>query len=91
MFTGQVRKVKQGRTVSTGTVRAALGDINMPIALEIGKQTLHQIEGQHDINPIQNMLTGFKNFDPSVEKKLVVHPDLPKFAAAYGNKPGSGD
>ena len=35
------------------------------------------------------MLAGFKKFDPLVEKKLAVHPDLPKFAAAYGNKPGT--
>ena len=35
------------------------------------------------------MLVAIKNYDPSVKKKLAVYPDLPKFAAAYGNKPGS--
>ena len=56
------------------------------MATETGKQPLQQIDDEHYINPIQHMLTGFKNFDPSVEKNLVVHPDLPQFAAAYKKK-----
>ena len=67
------------------------GGINTTIALETGKQPLHKIDGKHYIKPIQHMLISFKKFDPSVEKKLVVHPELPRFAAAYGNKPGVGE
>ena len=91
MFDRQVRKGKQGKPVGTGTVRAALGGINTMITLETGKQPLHQIEGEHYIKPIQHMLDGFKNFDSSVERKLAVHPDLPKFVVEYRNKPKVGE
>ena len=91
MFARRVQKGEQGRPVGAGTVQAALGGINMTISLETGKQTLHQIDGKNYIKPIQHMLVGFKNFEPLVEKNLAVHLDLPKFAAAYGNKPGAGE
>ena len=83
MFLGRVQKGKKGRPLGAGTVRSALRGINTPIALEKGKQPLHQIDGDHYIKTIQNIMAGFKTFDPSVEKNLAVHPDLPKFAAAY--------
>ena len=80
---GRVQKGKKERPVGAGTVRSALRGINTPIALEKGKQPLHQIDGEHYIKTIQHMLAGFKNFETSVEKKLVVHLDPPKFATAY--------
>ena len=89
MFTGRFLKGKKERPVGAGTVRAALGGINTTITLETGKQPLHQIDSEHYIKTIQHILDGFKNFEPSVEKKMVVHPDLPKFVAAYG-KTGVG-
>ena len=69
-------------------VRAGLGGVNTTIALETGRQPLHQQDGKHYIKPIQHMLTGFSNFDPATEKKLAVHPDLPAFAVkwAYNQK-----
>ena len=83
IFATQVQKGNKGRPVGAETVRAALRGINKTIALKTGKQPLHQIDGDHYIKTIQNIMAGFKTFDPSVEKNLAVHPDLPKFAAAY--------
>ena len=82
-----IQKGKQGRPVGAGTDRDVLGGINRTIALETIKHPLHKIDSEHYINIIQHMLAGLKNFDPSVEKKLTVQPDLPKIAAAYRKKP----
>ena len=37
------------------------------------------------------MLTGFKNFDPAVGKRLACHPDLPKFACSNAYRPGTSE
>ena len=36
--------------------------------------------GVHYIKPLQHMMVGFGNFDPTMEKKLACCPDLPAFA-----------
>ncbi|KAL7523426.1 hypothetical protein ACHAXR_000173, partial [Thalassiosira sp. AJA248-18] len=89
MFGGRIRKGKRGRPVGAAHVRAGLGGINTTIALDTGRQPLHQIDGEHYIKPIQHMLAGFKNFDPATEKKLACHPDLPTFACMHGHREGS--
>ena len=89
MFGGRIRKGKRGRAVGAGHVRAGLGHVNTQIALDTGRQPLHQRDGQHYIKPIQHMLAGFKNFDPAVEQKLACHPDLPDFACDFGLREGA--
>ena len=85
-FGAKVRCGKRGAPVSAGMVRAGLGGVNTTIALDTGRQPLHQTDGKHYIKPIQLMLAGFKNFDPGVQKKLAVHPDLPQAAVEWGTR-----
>lgn len=59
------------------------------IAMDTGRNHLHQLDGEHFINPLQHMCVGFNNFDPAIEKKLAVHPDLPIFTCSYGNRVGT--
>ena len=85
-FGAMVRCGKRGAPVSAGMVRAGLGSVNTTIAMETGRQPLHQADGKHYIKPIQLMLAGFRNFDPGVQKKLAVHPDLPQAAVEWGTR-----
>ena len=89
MFGGRLRKGRRGKAVSAGTVRAGLGGVNTTIALDTGRQPIHQQDGKHYIKPVQHMLAGFKNFDPPTEKKLACHPDLPSFACAWAHRKGT--
>ena len=54
--------------------------------MDTGNQPLHQRDGEHFLKPIQHMLAGFANFDPAVEKKLAVGPDVPKFAVEWAHR-----
>ena len=67
-FGAKVRCGMRGAPVSAGMVQARLGGVNTTIALDTGRQPLHQTGGKHYIKPIQLMLAGFKNFDPGVQK-----------------------
>ena len=58
--------------------------------MDMGKQPLHQRDGQHYIKPVQHMLAGFKNFDPAVEKKLACGPNFPHFACEWAHRRGTG-
>ena len=53
-------RIRKGYPVDTGSVRAGVGGINTTIALDTGRQPLHQHDGKHYIKTIQHMLTGFK-------------------------------
>ena len=70
MFGGHIGKGKIGKAVSVGMVRAGLGGVNMTIAMEKGKQPLHQLDRKHCIKPIQYMMAGFGNYDPATENKV---------------------
>ena len=85
-FGAMVRCGKRGAPVSAGMVRARLDGVNMTIALDTGRQSLHQADGKHHTKPIQLMLAGFRNFDPGVQKKLAFHPDLPQAAVEWGTR-----
>ena len=76
MFGAHVRKGKLGRPVGVGSVRTGLGGVNTTIAMDIGRQPVHQVDRVHYIKLIQHMLTGFKHFDPATEKMLAYHPDV---------------
>jgi len=89
MFVGRLRKGRRGKAVGARSVRAGLGGVNTTIALDTGRQPLHQADGKHYIAQVQHMLAGFKNFDPATEKKLACHPDLPNAACAWGNRKGT--
>ena len=45
---------------------------------------LYQANGRF-IEPVSHMLAGFRTFDPPVQKKLAVHPNLPKKACKHRN------
>ena len=83
MFGGHIRRGKRGKVVSAGMVRAGLGGANTTIAMETGKQPLHQLDGKHYIKPLQHMMAGFGNYDHMTEKKLAYHPDLAAFAVKW--------
>ena len=85
-FGGKIRcgKRKAGQ-VGAGMVYAGLGGITAKITMDTGEQPLHQKDNTHYIKHIQLMLAGFSIFDPAVEKKLVAHPDLLKYAMTRGN------
>ena len=85
-FGGNLRKGRRGRPIGTGSVCTGIGSINTQIALDTGDQTLHQRGGEHFLKPLQHMLSGFTNFDPAVEKKLAVGPDVPKFAVEWAHR-----
>jgi len=84
-FGGRLRKGKRGRPVGTGSIRAGLGGVYTQISLDRGKRPLHQQNGEHYVTPVQHMLAGFANFDPPVEKKLAVGPDVPQFAVRWAH------
>ena len=69
MSDGRMRKGARGKPVGAGSVRAKLGAIGTQIAMDTGEQPFHQKDGTHFIKPIQRMLAGYKNFDPTTEKK----------------------
>lgn len=48
--------------------------------MDRGTRPLHQQYNDKLILPIQHMLKGFGNFDPTTENKMAAHPDLPLFA-----------
>ena len=85
-FGGKIkcRKQKAGQ-VSAGIFRAGLRGITSNISMDTGQQPLHQKDGIHYIKPIQLMSVGFSKCDPTVEKKLTAHPNLPKYAVTRGN------
>ena len=66
-FSGRVRKGSHGRgkQVQVGTVRAELRGVNSKIALDTGRQPLHQPGSNNKyILPLQRMLKGLENKDP---------------------------
>ena len=91
-FAGRVRKDRHGRgkQVQVGTVRASLESVNTNIALDVGRQPLHQPGSNNKyILPLQHMLKGFENKDPPQVKKLGVYPDLPDWLCKWVNRKGS--
>ena len=78
-FGALVRCGKRGAPISAEMVRAGLDGVNTTIALDTGRQPLHQADGKHYIKPIQLMLAGFRNFDPGVYVEEACSPS--RFAA----------
>jgi len=89
MFGGRLRKGRRRKAVSAGTVRAGLGGVNTTIALDTGRQPIHQQDGEHYIKPVHHMLADFKKINPPTEKKLTCHPDLPSFVCTWAHCNGT--
>ena len=68
-FSARVKKGIHGcgKQVQFGTVRAALGVVNAKIALDTGRQPLHQPgSNKKYILPLQHMLKGFEKKRPTM-------------------------
>ena len=78
-FSGRLQKFSHGRgnQVHIVTVRAALRGFNANLALDTGRQTLHQPGSNNKyILPLQYIIKEFKNIDPPQIKNLVVHTNF---------------
>ena len=79
-FSVHVRKSSHGhgKQVQVRILHSSLGGVNTKIALDTGRQPLHQ-PGSNEkyILPLQHMLKGFENKYPSRVNKQAIHPDLP--------------
>ena len=84
MFAGHLRKGQKRKPVGAGIVRFGIGGVNTTIAMDTGRQPLHQPDQTHYTKPLQHMRARFKNFDSATEKKLTCHPDLPASACKFG-------
>ena len=69
VFAGRVRKVShsRGKQVQVGTVRASLGGVNEKIALDTGRQSIHQPGSNYNYTlPLQHMQS-FPSLPPSAD------------------------